>query len=85
MGFTMHLAGLLGVPGVSIFGPTSSRQWGPTGMHVVQAGLPCAPCAQVTSGDFAPDCPVPFAPDLEKVYRPSHETIGEALIELIEY
>jgi hypothetical protein len=55
----MHLAGLLGVPGVSIFGPTSSRQWGPTGMHVVQAGLPCAPCAQVTSGDFAPECPVP--------------------------
>ncbi len=33
----------------------------------------------------APDCPVPFAPDLEKVYRPSHEAIGEALIELIEY
>jgi len=55
----MHLAGLLGVPGVSVFGPTSPRQWGPVGMAVVTADMPCSPCVQVTSGDFAPDCPVP--------------------------
>lgn len=55
----MHLAGLLGVPGVSIFGPTSPRQWAPLGMAVVTAGRPCSPCVQVTSGDFAPACPTP--------------------------
>ncbi|NDY57147.1 glycosyltransferase family 9 protein [Desulfovibrio sulfodismutans] len=54
----MHLAGLLGVPGVSVFGPTSPRQWAPEGMAVVTADMPCSPCVQVTSGDFAPGCPV---------------------------
>ncbi len=55
----MHLAGLMGIPGVSVFGPTSPRQWGPLGMAVVTADMPCSPCVQVTSGHFAPDCPVP--------------------------
>jgi hypothetical protein len=55
----MHLAGLLGVPGVSVFGPTSPRQWGPVGMAVVTADMPCSPCVTVTSGEFAPECPVP--------------------------
>ncbi|KUG27690.1 hypothetical protein ASZ90_002453 [hydrocarbon metagenome] len=55
----MHLAGLMGIPGVSVFGPTSPRQWGPVGMAVVRADMPCGPCVQVTSEDFAPGCPVP--------------------------
>ena len=33
----------------------------------------------------APDCPVPFAPELEQAYRPSAAAIEEALLELIEY
>ncbi len=33
----------------------------------------------------APDCPVPFAPELERAYRPGSESIEQALIELIEY
>jgi pyruvate/2-oxoglutarate/acetoin dehydrogenase E1 component len=33
----------------------------------------------------APDVPVPFAPELEKAYRPSAERIQRALVELIEY
>lgn len=33
----------------------------------------------------APDVPIPFAPTLESVYRPSAGTIVEALRELIEY
>lgn len=33
----------------------------------------------------APDCPVPFAPELEQAFRPSAATIEQALIELIEY
>ncbi len=56
----LHLAGLHGVPGVALFGPTSPRQWGPSGLEVVTAGLRCAPCVAVTSGPFAPDCPRPL-------------------------
>lgn len=33
----------------------------------------------------APDAPVPFAPELEHVYRPGAERIGQALVDLIEY
>lgn len=33
----------------------------------------------------APDVPVPFAPELESVYRPNAERIAAALMELIEY
>jgi hypothetical protein len=55
----MHLAGMLGIPGVSVFGPTSPRQWGPPGMAIVRMDMPCSPCVQVTSGDFAPGCPIP--------------------------
>ncbi len=44
----MHLAGMLGVPGVSLFGPTRFAQWGPPGMLEVNLDLPCSPCT--------PDC-----------------------------
>ena len=40
-----------------------------------------APVRRVT----APDVPIPFAPELEKAYRPSTEKIESALVELIEY
>ncbi len=40
-----------------------------------------APVRRVT----APDMPVPFAPELEKAYRPDAEKIAAALVELIEY
>ena len=40
-----------------------------------------APVRRVT----APDAPVPFAPELEKAYRPGVERIAVALAELIEY
>lgn len=33
----------------------------------------------------APDCPVPFAPELEQAFRPNAAKIEEALLELIEY
>ncbi len=56
----MHLAGLHGVPGVALFGPTSPRQWGPAGLEIMSAGLPCAPCTAVTSGEFAPGCARPL-------------------------
>lgn len=40
-----------------------------------------APVKRVT----APDAPIPFAPELENVYRPNSERIAAALVELIEY
>jgi len=40
----MHLAGMLGVPGVSLFGPTDSGVWGPVGMREINLGLACSPC-----------------------------------------
>jgi len=33
----------------------------------------------------APDCPVPFAQELEKAYRPNAEKIRDALLELLEH
>lgn len=33
----------------------------------------------------APDCPVPFAPELEKAYRPNADKIETALVDLLEY
>uniref|UniRef100_I2PZP0 ADP-heptose:LPS heptosyltransferase n=1 Tax=Desulfovibrio sp. U5L TaxID=596152 RepID=I2PZP0_9BACT len=62
----LHLAGLSGVPGLALFGPTSPRQWAPAGLEVLTAGLPCAPCTTVTAGDFAPACPRPL-PCLEGI------------------
>lgn len=40
-----------------------------------------APIMRVT----APDVPVPFAPELERAYRPSADTIEKALVDLLEY
>jgi len=40
-----------------------------------------APIRRVT----APDMPIPFAPELEAVYRPNADTISAALVDLIEY
>ncbi|TAN35989.1 MAG: alpha-ketoacid dehydrogenase subunit beta [Verrucomicrobia bacterium] len=40
-----------------------------------------APVGRLT----APDCPIPFAPELEKAYRPDAEKIHKALVELLEY
>jgi ADP-heptose:LPS heptosyltransferase len=40
----MHLAGMLGVPGLVLFGPASELQWGPVGLRWIWADLPCRPC-----------------------------------------
>lgn len=49
-----HLAALLGVRGVALFGPTDHRVWGPPSARTIVAhlALPCAPC-----GDIARVCP----------------------------
>jgi ADP-heptose:LPS heptosyltransferase len=42
----MHLAGYMGIQGLSLFGPTSPQQWGPPGMNIICRNLPCSPCTQ---------------------------------------
>jgi heptosyltransferase-3 len=43
-----HLASILGVPAVALFGPTNHEIWGPAGRHVrvVRSGYPCSPCGE---------------------------------------
>lgn len=51
----MHLAGYMGVPSLTIFGPTSEKQWGPIGGQTISLGYSCRPCSQ--TGRI--DCPKP--------------------------
>jgi heptosyltransferase-3 len=41
-----HLASVLGVPTIALFGPTDHRLWQPAGekTRVVRSGFPCSPC-----------------------------------------
>jgi ADP-heptose:LPS heptosyltransferase len=45
-----HLAAVLGLPSVVLFGPTDPLLWGPSGKQVrhISASLSCAPCDQET-------------------------------------
>ena len=42
----MHLAGMLGVPGVVLFGPALEAQWGPVGLRGIGQELACRPCTR---------------------------------------
>lgn len=57
-----HLAARLGVPTVTVFGPTDPAGWNPPGpRHVsLRTGEPCSPC------DLK-ECPVPGRPCLERL------------------
>jgi ADP-heptose:LPS heptosyltransferase len=52
---TMHLATILGVPVVAVFGSTEPRLTGPlgSGHHVVRHQVECSPC-------FLRECPIDF-------------------------
>lgn len=51
----MHLAAMLGVPGLCLFGPTSPGQWGPAGMRTLGLGLDCSPCTRTCSDLTCPE------------------------------
>jgi ADP-heptose:LPS heptosyltransferase len=52
---TMHLATILGVPVVAVFGSTEPRLTGPLGNadHVIRRQVECSPC-------FLRECPIDF-------------------------
>jgi ADP-heptose:LPS heptosyltransferase len=43
-----HMAAALGLPTLTIFGPTDHRVWSPRGekIEVIRRGIPCSPCAE---------------------------------------
>jgi ADP-heptose:LPS heptosyltransferase len=45
----MHLAGMLGIPGLALFGPTSSTRWAPEGLTVITGYCSQRPCT-LTAG-----------------------------------
>lgn len=45
----LHLAGMLGLRGLALFGPTDPTQWGPPGLEVLARPLPCRPCTRTTA------------------------------------
>jgi ADP-heptose:LPS heptosyltransferase len=72
----LHLAGMLGLPGVILFGPTSARQWAPPGLAVLRGRAECRPCTLTTAdlacpeADPAPPCLATISVD---------EVLGEML------
>lgn len=62
----LHLAGMLGLPGVVLFGPTSARQWAPPGLTVLRGRAGCRPCTLDTA-DLACDRAFPTPPCLEAI------------------
>lgn len=70
-----HLAALLGLPTVTVFGPTDPEGWNPPGSrHVsVRTGEPCSPC------DLK-DCPLAGHPCLEGL---SAATVAAAALALL--
>jgi ADP-heptose:LPS heptosyltransferase len=58
----LHLAAMVGLPVVGLYGPLPSAQWRPwcrpERCRVLQAALPCSPCDRI----FAPPCGVMVEP-----------------------
>ena len=72
----MHLAGMLGLPGLVLFGPTSARQWGPFGLRTLSRDILCRPCTQTTA-DL--DCGNPVC-----LLELDQEAVQAALAQVIE-
>lgn len=54
-----HLAAIMGVPTVAIFGPSSPRRWAPLGkaVKVLRGASDCAPCFEIAKANCdAPQC-----------------------------
>lgn len=62
----LHLAGMLGLPGVVLFGPTAARQWAPPGLTVLRGRARCRPCTLDTADLACPEA-APTPPCLEHI------------------
>ena len=53
----LHLAAALGVPTVSLFGPSNIKKWAPKGNNhiVISKNLVCSPCSKF---GYTPKCPI---------------------------
>lgn len=69
----LHLAGLVGAPGVVLFGPTSARQWRPLGLGALSADTACRPCTRTTAR-------IACAPPAAHPARPAEATACMAAI-----
>jgi lipopolysaccharide heptosyltransferase I len=58
----LHMAVALGIPVVTMFGPTEPKRTGPygAGHHVIRSGIDCSPC-------FGRDCPLPKVECMERI------------------
>ena len=62
----LHMAVALGIPVVTVFGPTDPKRTGPYGneQHVVRSGVDCSPC-------LSKECRLPRVECLERI-TPEH-------------
>jgi len=72
---TMHLATILGVPVVAVFGSTEPRLTGPlgTGHHIIRHQVECSPC-------FLRECPI----DFRCMHAVKVEEVAESVSSLLE-
>lgn len=75
----IHLARLLGVPTLGIFGPTSVRRWGPppdaeTTQRALSLGLECSPC----SNHGGKQCPLGHHDCMQKL------SVDQVVTELVQ-
>ncbi|MEW5773914.1 MAG: glycosyltransferase family 9 protein [Thermodesulfobacteriota bacterium] len=75
----MHLAGMLGLPGAVLFGPTSARQWAPPGITAIRGRTGCRPCTLTTADLECPEAD-PAPPCLTGI---SLDTVWEAALRLL--
>ena len=60
----MHLASLLNVPGLVLFGPTPKEVWQPENLNALSSPHPCAPCSLSAKIDCqTPSCMQAISPD----------------------
>ncbi|NJB67101.1 ADP-heptose:LPS heptosyltransferase [Desulfobaculum xiamenense] len=75
----MHLAGMLGLPGVALFGPVPRHTWAPA--HPVRslaATIPCRPCTLTTRHiPCRHEAPCMQALDVENVWREFLDVLNE--------
>ncbi|MDQ7031354.1 MAG: glycosyltransferase family 9 protein [Desulfonauticus sp.] len=70
----MHLASLLKIPGIVLFGPTNHQIWQPEHLHLIKSPCACAPCSNNAQINCAnPKCMSEIS--IEKVEKTLHQLL----------